>query len=323
MAPAEVFPLKWKVTAVIPNWNGAGCLRRCLESVAEQSRRFDQVIVVDNGSTDGSADLAQVRLDHNRGFAAAVNRGITAAAGADWIAVLNNDVVLHPRWLEILLESPGDYTMLTGRTLQMRNPRLLDGAGDALSLGLAAARLGHGASEGPPYDAPRRVFGVCFAAALIHGDVFRRVGVLEERFFAYLEDAEFCLRASLAGFRAWYEPMAVAWHEGGASSGGELSPNVVEWMTAHQLLLAARYAGGEMWPRVALVQILWAARMLRRGRARPWLRGVAEGLREWSAMRDAFPVDPAAVIPLLREAEQLIRHDVCGKDLFWRFYFSE
>jgi GT2 family glycosyltransferase len=315
--------MKWKVAAVIPNWNGKGRLERCLASLGAQNRRFDQVIVVDNGSTDGSADLAQVRLERNCGFAVAVNRGITAAAGVDWIAILNNDVVLHPDWLEALLDSPADYTILTGRTLQAGNPNLLDGAGDALSLGLAAARLGHGASDGPPYDTPRPVFGVCFAAALIHADVFRRVGVLEERFFAYLEDAEFCLRANLGGFRAWYDPAAVAWHEGSASSGGELSPNVVQWMTAHQLLLAARYAGGEMWPRVAWTQMLWAARMLLRGRAQPWLRGVADGLRQWSEMRDAFPVDRAAVIPLLREAEQLIRRDGCGKNLFWRFYCSE
>jgi hypothetical protein len=330
--------MKWKVAAVIPNWNGEGRLKRCLESLQTQTRRFDEVIVVDNGSTDGSAELAQVRLERNHGFAVAVNRGITAAAGADWIAILNNDVVLHPRWLELLLDSPApsrrsappdsgaDFAMLTGRTLQTRSPRLLDGAGDSLSLGLAAARLGHGAPDDEPYDRPRSVFGVCFAAALINAEVFRRVGVLEERFFAYLEDAEFCLRAQLAGYRAWYEPMAVAWHEGSATSGrnmgGEMSANVVEWMTTNQLLLAARYADGEMWSRVATVQALWAARMIMRGRFGPWGRGVTAALRQWSAMRDAFPVDHAAVIPLLREAEKLIRRDVCGKDLFWRFYFS-
>ena len=314
--------MRWKIVAVIPNWNGAGRLERCLKSLKEQNRRFDQVIVVDNGSTDGSANLAQIRLERNCGFAVAVNRGISAAAGADWIAILNNDVVLHPAWLEMLLDSAGEYAVLTGRTLQTRNPGLLDGAGDALSLGLAAARLGHGAPDGEPYDVPRPVFGVCFAAALIHADVFRRVGLLEERFFAYLEDAEFCLRARLAGFRAWYEPMAVAWHEGSASSGGELSPNVVQWMTAHQLLLAARYASGEMWSRVATVQSLWAARMLLGGRFGPWRRGIADAVRQWPAMRDAFPVDRAAVIPLLREAEQSIRRDACGKSLFWSYYFS-
>jgi GT2 family glycosyltransferase len=318
----EVFIVRWKIVAVIPNWNGAGRLERCLKSLEEQNRRFDQVIVVDNGSTDGSARLAQIRLDRNYGFAVAVNRGTSAATGADWIAILNNDVVLHPAWLEMLLDSPAEYALLTGRTLQMHRPDLLDGGGDALSMGLAAARLGHGAPDGEPYDVARPVSGVCFAAALIRADVFRQVGLLEERFFAYLEDAEFCLRARLAGFRAWYEPMAVAWHEGSASSGGGLSPNVVQWMTAHQLLLAARYASGEMWSRVATVQTLWAARMLLNGRCGPWSRGIADALRQWTAMRDAFPVDRVQAATLLLESEKLIRVDHCAKDLFWRIYFG-
>jgi hypothetical protein len=77
-----------------------------------------------------------------------------------------------------------------------------------------------------------------------------------------------------------------------------------------------------MWSRVAMVQTLWGARMLLRGRARPWMRGVADGVRQWSAMRDAFPVDRARVAALLLESEKLIRTDRCAKDLFWNFYFS-
>ncbi|MEO5924478.1 MAG: glycosyltransferase family 2 protein [Bryobacteraceae bacterium] len=93
-----------KVAAVIPHWNRASLLRTLLENLKEQSRKFDEVIVVDNGSTDGSADLAEkagalvIRLDRNYGFAAAVNRGV-AATDADWVAILNNDVTLDPAWL--------------------------------------------------------------------------------------------------------------------------------------------------------------------------------------------------------------------------------
>src|SRR5579871_4592620 len=151
-----------RVAAVIPNWNGAGRLQRCLDSLAAQKFPFEQVVVVDNGSTDGSEELATIRLDRNYGFSAAVNRGITEAVGADWIAILNNDVVLSPRWLKSLLDdAPAESGMLTGRTLQMGNPKLLDGVGDALSLGMAAARLGYGDADGPRYAQPREVFGVC------------------------------------------------------------------------------------------------------------------------------------------------------------------
>ncbi len=308
-----------RVAAVIPNWNGAGRLERCLASLETQSRRFQQVVVVDNGSTDGSEKLAALQLPCNRGFAVAVNRGIDLAAGCDWIAILNNDVVLEPAWLERLLESQTGFHLVTGRTLQLGNPKLIDGAGDALSLGFAAVRLGHGAADGPEYWEPREVFGVCFAAALIHADVFQKVGLLEERFFAYLEDVEFCLRARLAGFNSWYAPEAIAYHEGSATS---TSTNVAEWMTANQLLLAARYAGAEMGNNVEMVQLLWAARTILSGRGAAWLRGVRTALREWDGMRDAFPVNHGAVARILRESEKLIRDDHCADQLFWKFYFS-
>ena len=97
-----------KVAAVVPHWNRRDLLQTLLTNLAEQTRRFDEIIVVDNGSTDDSvavaegADAKVIRLDRNLGFAAAVNGGI-AATQADWIAILNNDVTLEPDWLAILL----------------------------------------------------------------------------------------------------------------------------------------------------------------------------------------------------------------------------
>src|SRR5512140_1101702 len=97
-----------KVAAVVPHWNRRDLLQTLLENLAKQTRPFDQIIVVDNGSTDSSAAVAEsaganvIRLERNLGFAAAVNRGIESAQ-ADWIAVLNNDVTFEPDWLEQLL----------------------------------------------------------------------------------------------------------------------------------------------------------------------------------------------------------------------------
>ena len=91
------------ITAVIPHWNRRELLDPLFSSLKAQSRAFDRIILVDNGSTDGSADAAEklgaqvLRLDRNVGFAGAVNRGIEAAADAEWIAILNNDVTLESR----------------------------------------------------------------------------------------------------------------------------------------------------------------------------------------------------------------------------------
>jgi GT2 family glycosyltransferase len=311
-----------KVAAVIPNWNGAQRLPRCLVSLATQTRPFDRVIVVDNGSTDGSQEMAQVRLPENVGFATAVNRGCWEAAGCDWIAVLNNDVALDPGWLEAMLAAQ-PFDVAGSRLRMAHNPRLLDGAGDAISMGLAAVRLGHGRTDSAMYDHQRPMLAVCFAAALINAEVFRRVGGLDERFFAYLEDVEFCLRARLAGFRVLYVPEAIALHEGSGSTSGEFDPRVVTWMTANQLLLAARYTRSRMWPRVLVTQALWAARMIAHGRFGPWLRGVGTGLPQWRQMRRTAPlIAPARLLALLHGSEKQIQADCGDRDRFWRAYFS-
>src|SRR5437868_6109135 len=102
-----------RMVAVVPHWNHSDLLSALLESLAAQQRPFDEVIVVDNGSTDDSAQVAQrfrarfIELDRNFGFAHAVNRGVQAAE-ADWIAILNNDVTLDPAWLAHLIDASGD-----------------------------------------------------------------------------------------------------------------------------------------------------------------------------------------------------------------------
>ena len=327
-----------RAALVIPNWNGADRLPRCLRSVAGLRGAEAEVIVVDNGSSDGSPEAAAragarvLRLAENVGFARAVNRGI-AESGGEFVALVNNDVELDADWLAKLIEALDrnpECGMAAGRTLMYGSQRLLDGAGDALSLGFAAARLGHGSPDGPLYEQQRRVLAVSGAACLIRRAVLERIGGFEELFFAYLEDIEFCLRAQLAGFRALYVPEAIAFHEGSATTGGApaMHPDVVRLMTAHQLLLAARYArGGALWPllpRVVLTQALWGARMCLRGRAGAWLRGLLLARRTWRRMRSR-PLPPEAspgrLRELLRVSESQIYADRARKETFWRLYF--
>src|SRR5579862_7375092 len=99
-----------RVAAIIPHWTRRDLLPPLFQSLRAQTRPFDTILVVDNGSTDGSAEFAEdegvqvLRLTENLGFAPAVNRGIAVVA-ADWVAILNNDVTLAPDWLECLLAS--------------------------------------------------------------------------------------------------------------------------------------------------------------------------------------------------------------------------
>jgi hypothetical protein len=327
-----------RAALVIPNWNGADRLPRCLRSVAALRGADAEVIVVDNGSSDGSPEAAAragarvIRLPENVGFARAVNRGI-AESGREFVALVNNDVELDADWLAKLIEALDrnpECGMAAGRTLMYGSQRLLDGAGDALSLGFAAARLGHGCPDGPLYEQERRVLAVSGGACLIRRAVLERIGGFEELFFAYLEDIEFCLRAQLAGFRALYVPQAIAFHEGSASTGGApaMHRDVVRLMTAHQLLLAARYAPRgalrPILPRVVLTQALWGARMCLRRRAGAWLRGLLLARRIWRRMRSRpLPAEASAgrLLELLRVSESQIYADRARRETFWRLYF--
>lgn len=327
-----------RTVALIPNWNGAGRLERCLASLASQRGATAEVLVIDNASSDDSAEAAArtgarvLRLPENRGFAAAINTGV-ADTESEFIAVVNNDVELDPGWLQALvaaLERHPECGMVTGRTLVRGEEGTLDGVGDALSLGFAAARLGYGRPDGPGYRQERPVLAVSGAASLIRRDVFRRIGGFEEAFFAYLEDVDFCLRAQLAGFQARYIPEAVAWHEVSASSGGgrHLHPRVAAWLTAHQLLLAARYARrGNLrvvLPRIFLVQGLWAARLLFGGLALAWLRGLFRAVTRLPRLRRwTFPpgAGPERLVELLRASEAQIYADRAAHETFWRLYF--
>src|SRR5688572_2484740 len=113
-----------RVAAVIPNWNGENLLRTLLPTLAAQTRRFDSILVVDNGSTDSSVSVAEQlgagvhRLPTNVGFAGAVNAGAREVA-ADILAILNNDVELAPNWLERTLQAFEDQTVsfVTGKTV--------------------------------------------------------------------------------------------------------------------------------------------------------------------------------------------------------------
>src|SRR5665213_2216720 len=166
-------------TAVIPTWNRRDLLLNLFESLAAQTRRFDEIIVVDNGSTDDSAELAEragakvLRLGRNMGFAAAVNRGIEEAADADWVAILNNDVTFAPDWLEKLLAADEGAWFATGKILQAADHTRVDGTFDELSRGACASRCGSGKPDGPLWNQARQIRFAPMTAAIFRRQLFR------------------------------------------------------------------------------------------------------------------------------------------------------
>jgi GT2 family glycosyltransferase len=209
-------------TVVIVNWNGDDHLPVCLESLRQQTFRDFEVLVVDNGSTDGSVDLVRTRfpevallsLEENLGFAAANNRAI-ARCRTPWIALLNNDTEADSRWLEALLTAAHDHPEASFFASQIRlfdRRDLLDSAGDGLPIAGAPFKIGH-RQEARLYSEPRPVFGASAAAALYSAPMLTDLGGLDEDFYCIYEDADLSLRAQLAGHRCLYIPQAVVYHK--------------------------------------------------------------------------------------------------------------
>jgi len=223
-----------RVTVVIPNWNGERFLKLCLRSLRDQSFRDFEVLLVDNGSTDGSLDFVAenypevriIALGENRGFSGAVNVGIRAS-GTELVALLNNDTELDQNWLEALVRAADSHPesgLFASKLVDFHDRTLLDGAGDAMRLSGLPYRLGHGERDSGRFARAGYVFGACAAAALYRRDMLDEVGLFDEDFVSYCEDGDLSFRAQLAGYRCFYVPGAVVYHMGSASTGGKRSP---------------------------------------------------------------------------------------------------
>ncbi len=321
------------VTAVIPTFNQRVLLEEVLRDLNRQTHAVKQILVVDDGSTDGSAGVAEsagarvLRMGGNSGFARAVNRGIREADTA-LIAVVNNDVKLAETWLAELVaavQSSGAW-FAPGKIFRWGSSDVLDGAFDALARSACACRCGAGRNDSETWSTASEIAFAPFTAAVFRADLFREVGTLDERFESYLEDVDFGLRCALKGRRGRYEPRAEAWHRGSATL-GNWSAKKTQLMSRNQLLLVAKhYPPGWWlhlgWP-VFIGQLLWGAVAARNKCGRAWWKGKMDGFRLWGSIRNEAKTS-SALLPVLREQEHQI-HEIqrsTGFDRYWRWYFA-
>jgi GT2 family glycosyltransferase len=221
-----------RVTVVLVNWRRREETCLCLRSL-EHLDFPCQIIVVDNGSGDGSGaylasrfpQVTLIQLDSNVGFAAACNRAITRALAdslCDYIFLLNNDTIVHRRALSELLRAAGTYPkagILGSKVFYRDRPRMIWYAGARVRPHLLAfTDTGRGHVDRGQFGRVRYVDCVFGAAMLIRRNVFDSIGLFDERFFLYLEDLDFCLRAREAGFSLLFVPQSLVWHKGCGST---------------------------------------------------------------------------------------------------------
>jgi len=265
-----------EVTVIVPVWNGRALLQNLLRSLRAQTHPIAEILVVDNGSTDGARELAEesearvIRMGENAGFARAINRGIAECRTAR-LAIVNSDVEAAPDWLAQLAAALDDESawFAIGKILQAADRTRLDGTFDALTASGCAWRVGHDRADGAEFGRRQRVFFPPGTAALFRRELFQRVGGFDESFESYMEDVELGLRCALAGLSGSYVPEAVAWHRGSATL-GKWHARTVRLMARNQVLLVAKHYPAGMLARCArpilMGQGLWGLVALRHGR---------------------------------------------------------
>ena len=256
-----------KVVVVVLNWNGRADTVACLDSLRTIDYPNWHVIVVDNGSEDGSVDAVRtahpavtlIESGENLGFAGGNNLGIRAAleGAADFILLLNNDTIVAPDLLRTFVASAHEHpdaAALSGKIYFLRDPQRLWYAGTQWNPSDASfVHIGQGiVDSGDHFEQVRETDYACGCAMFLRASAVRAIGPLDERFFLLFEETDWCFRAKRAGFRSLFVPGARLWHHVSASLGGH---------------------GGALYEYFyARNRLLWAAMHLPRGRrAAVWL----------------------------------------------------
>lgn len=223
----RVMALYPKVSVIIVNYNGERYLKDCLDSLHLQNFKDFEIILVDNDSSDGSADLVAgeypdailIRNPANRGFAEGTNQGIREAKG-EYILTLNNDTRLEHDFLETIVDpmEKDDKTGICAAKMLFLDGRI-NSAGLCISRSGAAWNRGMFQEDRGQYDHPEEVFGASAGAALYRRSMLDEIGLFDEDFFMYMEDVDLSFRARLAGWHCLYVPSAVVYHHHGGTAG--------------------------------------------------------------------------------------------------------
>jgi GT2 family glycosyltransferase len=218
-------------SVIVPSLNGAHLLPDCLDSLVRQTYPELEVIVADGASTDTTAELVGqrypairlMRLPRNLGFAGNVNAGLRAARG-EVLCLLNNDARADTDWVAACVEALTHESGIgsVASKVLYADARTINSAGDLLCRDGSARQRGNGQVDSATWQVPTRVFGASGSAAAYRRAMLQDVGLLDERFFMYLEDVDLAFRAQLRGWGCYYEPAARVMHRGGASGGGAL-----------------------------------------------------------------------------------------------------
>ncbi len=294
-----------KVITVILNTNRRDDTLECLASLAESTYPNLHTIVLDNASTDGSVAAIRtafpaveiIDLQENLGYAGNNNVGIRAAMAqnADWVFVLNEDTVLDPACISELVafgESSPQIGIVGPMVYHHNEPTVIQSAGGRLNHRWEGAHIAQNEPDTGQFSAPHRVDWISGCAILVRRAVIEQVGMIDERFFYYWEETEWCVRATEAGWQIWHVPGAKLWHKG-VQRNYQPKPSVTYYSTRNRLLLLAKHRAplsvrAAAWAQIGRTLLSWTLkpkwRDMRGHRDAMW-RGMLDFLRHrWGQM---------------------------------------
>lgn len=277
----------------------------CLHSLCQSDYKNKQVILLDNMSTDDSIEIVEkthpdvqiIRLHENLGYAGNNNLGIRAALdqGAEWILVLNDDTVLDPACLSLLIEAgerDEQIGILGPMVYHFDEPHIIQSAGGTLGKYWLSTHLGKDEPDRGQFEAVHEVEWISGCAILVRRELIERIGMLDANYFLYWEETEWCIRATRAGWRIFHVPQAKLWHKG-VQRDYQPKPYVTYYVTRNRFFTLTRYQAPWSVRLIAFIQVLktlvswsvkpkWSSR--REHRDAMW-RGLIDFLRNrWGPM---------------------------------------
>jgi GT2 family glycosyltransferase len=275
-----------KVAVVVLTWNGLSLTMACLESLQSLDYENLEIILVDNGSTDGTVlavrkgygdGVTVIENPRNLGFAAGNNAGIRRALenGADFVLLLNNDTTVDPPLVTRLvgvIRGSTDIGIVGPKIYFASPPDRIWFAGGEIRLSRGVSRhIGIRERDSGAFDEIRDVDYITGCALMARRAVFESIGYLDPAFTAYYEDADFCMRARRKGFRVVYVPAGKVWHKISSSTGGQIGRAKISRKLGSTLIFLKKYASWHHWltiPFFFSADVLRIAVMVATGRIR-------------------------------------------------------
>jgi len=293
------------VINIILNTNRREDTIECLDSLAKSTYTNQKTIVLDNHSSDGSVttieanypDVQIIHIEDNQGYAGNNNVGIKAALaqGAEWVFVLNEDTILAPDCITHLVkagESDPRIGIVGPMVCHFDEPEIIQSAGGLFDKHLNANHIAQNELDTGQFSQPHMVDWITGCGIMVRREVIQDIGKIDERFFYYVEEVEWCLRAKRAGWQILHIPQAKLWHKG-VQRDYQPKPSVTYYATRNRLLMLSKHKAPPMarivaWQSIARTLISWSLkpkwRCMSEHRKAMWL-GAMDFLRQsWGQM---------------------------------------